>query len=123
VLKTAISQSNLGSHLDRLQYEALSAADELPSLINLLLRKLGPGGEGLSLRLHVHEANHGEEGARRSINRLALAVVTVGLYISGALLMQNTTGPRIFGDIPLLAAILVLLALWFTFRLTRAISL
>jgi ubiquinone biosynthesis protein len=121
VLKTAISRSDLRG-LDRLQYDALSAADDLPALLGRLLRKLGPDGEGLSRGLPVHEANRDKEGASRSINHLALAVVTVGLYISGALMMQNSVGLRLFGGTPLLAAILIGLALWFTLRLARAIS-
>ncbi len=36
--------------------------------------------------------------------------------------MQHSLGPRLFGEMPLLAAIGYAWALWFTFRLARAIS-
>jgi ubiquinone biosynthesis protein len=48
--------------------------------------------------------------------------VTLGLYVAGSLLMQHSIGPTLFGDMPVLAAFLYLLALWFTFRLVRAIT-
>lgn len=57
----------------------------------------------------------------RGGNRVALALVTLGLYIAASLLMQHSLGPRI-GDMPLLAAFGYLLALWLTFRLTRGIA-
>jgi ubiquinone biosynthesis protein len=122
VLKTGMTQADLGGPIDRLKDEALSAAQDLPALLGLLLRKLGSDGEGLILGLHVRELTGAKEQAGRSINRLALAIATVGLYISGALLMQHSVGPRIFGDIPLLATVLLALALWFTLRLARRIS-
>lgn len=58
----------------------------------------------------------------RGSNRLALSLVTLGLYIAGSLLMQHSIGPRIFGDFPLLAAFAYALALWFTFRIARGIA-
>jgi ubiquinone biosynthesis protein len=67
------------------------------------------GLEGLELHLD------------RSGNRLSLALVTLGLYIAASLLMQHSIGPRLFGDMPLLAAIGYGLALWFTFRLANGI--
>ena len=58
----------------------------------------------------------------RSGNRVALALVTLGLYIAASLLMQHSLGPRLFGELPVLAALGYGLALWFTFRIARGIS-
>jgi ubiquinone biosynthesis protein len=58
----------------------------------------------------------------RSSNRVALALVTLGLYIAGSLLMLHSIGPRIYDDVPILAALAYALALWFTFRLVRGIA-
>jgi ubiquinone biosynthesis protein len=58
----------------------------------------------------------------RSSNRLALALVTLGLYVAGSLLMLHSVGPRLYDDIPILAAAAYALALWFTLRLARGIS-
>jgi ubiquinone biosynthesis protein len=85
------------------------------------MRRLSREGEGLGLSLRVHGLRELEEHLDRSSNRLALALVTLGLYIAGSLLMQHSLGPRIFGDLPILAAFFYALALWFTFRLARAI--
>jgi ubiquinone biosynthesis protein len=53
---------------------------------------------------------------------MAVALVTLGLYIAASLLMQHSIGPRIFGGLPLLAAIGYVLALWFTLRLVISIG-
>jgi ubiquinone biosynthesis protein len=58
----------------------------------------------------------------RSSNRVALALVTLGLYIAGSLLMLHSVGPRLYGELPALAALAYALALWFTFRLARGIA-
>ena len=61
VIQTAVAQSELGGPLDRLKGEALMAAKDLPELLGLFLRKLGPDGGGMSLRVHVHELNRAKE--------------------------------------------------------------
>jgi hypothetical protein len=53
---------------------------------------------------------------------LALALVTLGVYVAASLLMQHSIGPRLFGDMPVLAALGYALALWFTLRLARHIA-
>ena len=69
---------------------------------------------------------HGLEGLEthldRSSNRIALALVTLGLYVAGSLLMLHSVGPRLYDDIPVFAALAYALALWLTFRLARGIS-
>jgi ubiquinone biosynthesis protein len=61
------------------------------------------------------------EGIERSSNRVALALVTLGLYIAASLLMQHSLGPQLW-EVPVLALIGYLLALVFTLRLVRAAS-
>ena len=93
---------------------------DLPAVLGSWIRRLSREGEGLGLSLRVHGLGGLEERLDRSSNRLALALVTLGLYIAGSLLMQHSLGPRV-GDLPILAAFFYALALWFTFRLARAI--
>jgi ubiquinone biosynthesis protein len=122
VLQAAMEQSDWRGSLDRAKYDALVAVHDLPAIVGSLLRTLGPDGEGLRLGLHIRELDEVKKHFDRSVNRLAIALVILGLYVSGALLMQHSIGPRIFGDIPALAAFALLLALWLTFRLVRGIS-
>lgn len=50
-----------------------------------------------------------------SSNRVALALVTLGLYIAASLLMQHSIGPRL-GGMPVLGFASYTLVLWFTWR-------
>jgi ubiquinone biosynthesis protein len=68
-----------------------------------------------SLRAASDRIGHGTD-------RLALALVALGLYIAASLLMQHSVGPRVFGGLPLFAAIGYGLALWFTLRIVRGIA-
>lgn len=79
-------------------------------------------GATLTIGLQHEGLKSFEQHIERSSNRVALALVTLGLYIAASLLMQYSLGPRLMGDLPLLAAIGYALALWFTFRLARGIS-
>jgi ubiquinone biosynthesis protein len=72
--------------------------------------------------LRIHELSGLKEHLDRSSNGVALALVTRGLYIAGLLLMPHSMAPRLYGDIPVLAAFAYMLALWFTFRLVRGIG-
>ena len=58
----------------------------------------------------------------RTGNRLALALVTLGLYIAASLLMLHSAGPRVLGNVPLLALLGYLLALGLSFRLVGAVG-
>jgi len=53
--------------------------------------------------------------------RMALSLLTLGLWIAASLLMQHSVGPRI-GDMPLLPLVGYGLALWFTLRLVRDLA-
>jgi ubiquinone biosynthesis protein len=77
--------------------------------------------QGLELQVQHHGMEELEQHLDRSSNRVALALVTLGLYIAASLLMQHFIGPRL-GEVPLLAVAGYALTLWFTWRLARGIS-
>jgi ubiquinone biosynthesis protein len=122
VLKSAMEQEDLNGAADRLRHDTVAALHDLPAVIGSWTRRLSQEGEGLGLSLRLHGLSGLEDRLDRSSNRLALALVTLGLYIAGSLLMQHSIGPRLFGDMPVLAAFAYALVLWFTFRLARGIA-
>ncbi len=121
-LKAAMEQSDWSGALERLKLDALTAMQDLPSVLGSWTRRLNQEGEGLGLNLRLQGLEDLEARLDRSSNRVALALVTLGLYIAGSLLMQHSLGPRLYGDIPVIAALAFGLALWFTFRLARGIA-
>jgi ubiquinone biosynthesis protein len=122
VLKAAMEQADSNTMIDRLKYGTLAAMQELPALLGSWSRRLNQEGEGLGLSLRLHGLEDLETHLDRSSNRVALALVTLGLYIAGSLLMLHSVGPRLYDDIPALAALAYALALWFTLRLARGIA-
>jgi ubiquinone biosynthesis protein len=102
----------------RLQYEAAVASTEWQRLLAGGLRRLREEG----LRFHVDHEGLPElsEQIVTGSSRVALALVTLGLYLAASLLMQFKSGPQIL-DFPALPAIFYLFAAWFTIRLVRAI--
>ena len=116
-----MQQADWKDALERLKLDTLTAAQDLPVVLASWIRRMGQEGEGLGLSLRLHGLEGLESRFERSSNRVALALVTLGLYIAGSLLMQHSLGPRIY-DVPLLAALAYALALGFTFRLARGIT-
>jgi ubiquinone biosynthesis protein len=106
----------------RLKTEAAVAAQDLPVLVASWLHRTLREERHLSLTLRHEGLKSLEQHLDRSGNRVSLALVTLGLYIAASLLMQHSLGPRLIGDLPLLAALGYGLALWFTFRIARGIS-
>jgi ubiquinone biosynthesis protein len=105
--------------LNRLRFEAAAGAHELPAELGAWIHRIR--AKGLELQLQHRGMEELGQHIDRSSNRVALALVTLGLYIAASLLMQHSIGPRL-GEMPLLAAVGYALALWFTFRLVRGIS-
>ncbi len=103
----------------RLGYEAGIIVQDLPDSVGKWLRRVRK--QGLEIRLRHHGLTDLEQHLDRSSNRLALALVTLGLYIASALLMPIEVKAHFWG-IPLPAAIGFGLALWFTLRLAVGIS-
>lgn len=122
VLKAAMEQADWSVMIDRLKHDSVAAIQELPALLGSWTRRLNQEGEGLGLSLRLHGLEGLEAHLDRSSNRVALALVTLGLYIAGSLLMLHSIGPRLYDDVPVLAALAYSLALWFTFRLARGIA-
>ena len=122
VLRSAMEQEDWKGAAERLRHDTVAALHDLPAIIGSWTRRLSREGEGLGLSLRLHGLSGLEDRLDRSSNRLALALVTLGLYIAGSLLMQHSIGPRLYDDMPALAAFAYALALWFTFRLARGIA-
>lgn len=106
----------------RLRTEAAVTAQDLPTLLASWLHEVTREGGHPAFTLKHEGLESLEEHLDRSSNRVALALVTLGLYIAASLLMQHSLGPRLFGEMPVLAALGYGLALWFTFRLARGIG-
>ena len=61
----------------------------MPVVLASWIRRMTQEGEGLGLSLRLHGLEGLESRFERSSNRVALALVTPGLYIAGSLLMQS----------------------------------
>ncbi len=105
--------------LNRLRFEVVSGTRELPAELGAWIHRIRTSG--LEMRVQHHGMGELEQHLDRGSNRLALAMVTLGLYIASSLLMQHSIGPRL-GEMPLLAIAGYALALWFTWRIARGIS-
>jgi len=105
--------------LSRLRFEAAAGVRELPAELGAWIHRLR--AQGLEMQVQHHGMEELEKTIARGSSRVALALVTLGLYIAASLLMQHSIGPRL-GEMPALAAAGYALALWFTWRLARGIS-
>ncbi len=119
LMTTALKESAGGSNSARLKYEASVFAQELPKALARFLRSSRSGK--FEIPLHHRGLRDFENHVDRSSNRIALALVALGLYIASSLLAQSELKPVIAG-IPLIALGGYTLALWVTFRLLRGIS-
>ena len=108
-----------GKPTRRLQYEAAIATHEWQRLLASTLRRLRE--DGVRLKMDHEGLPELSQQIVAGSNRVALALVTLGLYLAASLLMQFSSGPLIFGY-PLLPAIFYATAVWFTVKLVRAIS-
>ena len=93
----------------------------MPGVVAAWLSEARRNGFHPALQIRLPQIERTEAGLERTGNRLALALVTLGLYIASSLLMQHSIGPRILG-MPVLALFGYFLALWYTLRLSRAIA-
>ena len=118
---TDVVTSALGENRQtrRLQYEAAIASTEWQRLAAASLRRLRE--DGLRLRVDHEGLPELSEQIVSGSNRVALSLVTLGLYLAASLLMQFKSGPQI-GDFPALPAIFYCAAVWFTVRLVRAMG-
>ncbi len=120
ILQSLEGSKGGGAHaFDRFRWEIATAARDLPQAAARWLHDARLDG-GLSVRLP--DATAAADRLGRAADRIALALVVLGLYIAASLLMQHSIGPRILGNLPVLAAIGYGLALWFTVRLVRSLD-
>jgi ubiquinone biosynthesis protein len=116
-----VMSAALGSKQDtrRLQFEAAVASVEWQRLLAASLQRFRE--EGLRLRVDHEGLPELSEHIIRGSGRVALALVTLGLYLAGSLLMQFHSGPVVW-DVPFLALAFYVVAAWFTWRLVRSIG-
>lgn len=100
----------------RLAFEMRSAAKDLPAIVAQRLHG-ALAGERLLEIVIVPDARL-QEGVDRASRRIALALVTLGLYIASSLLMQHAVGPQ-WAGMPVLALAGYALAIRFTFSIAR----
>ncbi len=117
VMETALSADKQDTR--RLQFETAIAANEWQRLLASTLRRLREEG----MRFSIDHEGLPELSAHivRGSSMVALALVTLGLYLAASLLMQHAMGPQLFG-LNALACFFYLVAGWFTIRLVRAIG-
>lgn len=97
-------------------------ARQLPQLVADLLRQAQLSDGRPAFSVHHHGLHSTQEALARTGNRLALALVTLGLYVSGALLTLHAQGPTLLGHLPWLAVIAFVAAGVLSLRLVIAIS-
>ena len=117
VLDVAVADDSVGGM--RLRYEAGIAATEWRRLLATTVRHVRRNG----LKLEIEHEGLPEFAAThmKAANRVAVALVTLGLYLAASLLMQHSVGPVVAG-MPLLALIGYAAAIWGTIRLFRAVG-
>jgi ubiquinone biosynthesis protein len=117
VMEKALSAD--GEKTRRLQFEAAIAANEWQRLLASTLRRLREEG----IRVSVDHEGLPELSSQivRGSSQVALALVTLGLYLAASLLMQHAMGPQILG-LNALACVFYVCAGWFTLRLVRSIG-
>ncbi len=97
-------------------------ARQLPQLAADLLRQAQLNGGRPAFTIHHRGLVSTQEAIGRTGNRLALALVTLGLYVSGSLLTLHGDGPRMFGHLPVLSVIAFVAAAVLSLRLIIGIS-
>lgn len=120
VLLSLVQPSHQSAALARLQTAAAVTAQDIPALVGAWLHRTQRADGAPTIGLDVPRLRSLEEHLDRASNRLALALVTLGLFIAASLLMQHSIGPRVLGNIPLLGLLGYGLALWLSIRLVRA---
>jgi ubiquinone biosynthesis protein len=100
----------------RLAFEMGSTATDLPGM--LAQRLHGALTRERLFEIAIVPDARLQEGVDRASRRIALALVTLGLYIASSLLMQHAVGPQ-WGGMPLLALAGYALAIRFTFAIAR----
>lgn len=117
VVAVSFSQKEGGEM--RLGYEAAVAATEWRRLLAMAVRHVRR--RGLQLDIAHEGLPQLADVQRKAANRVAVALVTLGLYLASSLLMQHSVGP-IFRGMPVLAILGYGAAVWYTARLFHAVG-
>lgn len=121
VMKSVLHEKPPQRSISRLEHEALIAAQNVPGLLAVWLHHVQREG----YRVPASIRHEGLETFRRELsqtgNRIAVAMITLSLYIAASLLMLGSAGPALSAGMPTLAAIGYGLAVWLTWRLLRSI--
>ncbi|MBF6024876.1 ABC1 kinase family protein [Lysobacter niastensis] len=120
-LSSAVAQS-AGAGRRPLTWRIARAASSLPALAEELLRQAQQEDGRPGLSMHHRGLEELELHLGRTGNRLSLALVTLGLYIAGSILMLHSAGPRVWGDVPVLALVAYAMALLLSLRLIFAVA-
>ena len=122
LLAKAFEQASLAGSKRPLVERVSRTADALTTIVSDLLRQaqLEDGRPGVSV--HHRGLEDLTLHLSRTGNRLSLALVTLGLYIAGSLLMLHSAGPLIWGHVPALALFAYAIALLLSLRLVVAIA-
>ncbi|MDE1429498.1 hypothetical protein PVN37_23010, partial [Bacillus licheniformis] len=75
-----------------------------------------------SLSVHHRGLEEAEVSLARTGNRLALAIITFGLYLTGSILTLHDAGPMLWAHMPVLAAFAYGWAIVLSLRLVFAVS-
>jgi ubiquinone biosynthesis protein len=119
-LAAAITQSTQTGKRPLAQRIARTARS-LPIIAADLLRQAQSEDGRVSLSMHHRGLEELELHLGRTGNRLSLALVTLGLYLAGSILMLHSAGPR-WGDVPILALVAYATAVLLSIRLVLAIA-
>lgn len=122
LLAKAFEQVSLAGGNRPLSQRVSRTADALSTIVSDLLRQaqLEDGRPGVSVHHRGLEDLTLHLG--RTGNRLSLALVTLGLYMAGSLLMLHSAGPLFWGHVPVLALFAYAIALLLSLRLVVAIA-
>ena len=121
-LALAFGQANQSGSRRPLTQRLARTASALPALVANLIRQAQNEDGRLSLSMHHRGLEELELHLGRTGNRLSLALVTLGLYVAGSLLMLHSAGPRVWGDVPIFALVAYAFALLLSLRLVLAIK-
>lgn len=119
LLREAAEAQAAGAETARLKYEAATAVQGFPATLAGWLYQLR--ANGIEMKIRHHGLDDFERHVDRSSNRVALALVILGLFIAASILMTGHVGPS-WAGMPLLALLGYALALWFTWRLVTGIT-
>lgn len=96
VLQEVAQDQGWRSIAARLKYEAAVTLQDMPHTLSALARSLR--SEGIEVPLRHHGFEEFQHHAERGANRLALALVSLGLYVASSLLTQRAAGPTVGGS-------------------------